>query len=91
MFGEIDEYFKFGGIDKQLEDISETYCFYKSIYDVFNYYKDNLPDNYIMWLTKKFGDDFYKIYYGKTGHPTSFMFVFKKILYNCNKFFKHAN
>ena len=91
MFGELDEYFKSGGLDKQLEDISETYCFYKSIYDVFNYYKNNLSDSYINWLTKKFGEDFYKIYYGKVGHPNSFMFVFKKILYNCNKFFKHTN
>ena len=42
------------------------------------------------WLVKNFGNDLYEIYYGKIGHPKSFNFVFKKIIYNCNKFFKHA-
>ena len=78
------------GIKTSLENISETYNFYKSIKDVFTYYKDNLSETYIKWLVKNFGDDFYEIYYGKIGHPKSFNFVFKKIIYNCNKFFKHA-
>ena len=52
--------------------------------------EDNLSETYIRWLVKNFGDDFYEIYYGKIGHPKSFNFVFKKIIYNCNKFFKHA-
>lgn len=91
MFGEIDDYFKHNNIENNsLENISETYNFYKSIKDVFTYYKDNLSETYIKWLVKNFGDDFYEIYYGKIGHPKSFNFVFKKIIYNCNKFFKHA-
>ena len=91
MFGEIYEYFKHNNIENNsLENISETYNFYKSIKDVFTYYKDNLSETYIKWLVKNFGDDFYEIYYGKIGHPKSFNFVFKKIIYNCNKFFKHA-
>lgn len=90
MFGEIDDYFKHNIVNNSLENISETYNFYKSIKDVFTYYKDNLSETYINWLVKNFGDDFYEIYYGKIGHPKSFNFVFKKIIYNCNKFFKHA-
>ena len=44
----------------------------------------------ILQLLKENRIIFYEIYYGKIGHPKSFNFVFKKIIYNCNKFFKHA-